>query len=82
MTTPAKNLPWQADSKPLMLAPLQGLTNQAMRALFVDWVRPDTVFTEFLRVSNVSRKRLARNDLTEAGSATGGVPLVAQLVGR
>jgi len=65
-----------------MLAPMQGLTNRAMRALFIDWVRPDVVFTEFMRVSNVSRKRLVRNDLTEAGSASGGVPLVAQLVGN
>lgn len=65
-----------------MLAPMQGVTNRALRALFIDWVRPDVVFTEFMRVSNVSRKRLARNDLAEAGSATGGVPLVAQLVGN
>ena len=65
-----------------MLAPLQGLTNRAMRALFVDWVRPDVVFTEFMRVSNVSRKRLQRNDLKEAASTTGNVPLVAQLVGN
>lgn len=82
MTLPAKNLPWPTDSTPLMLAPLQGLTNQAMRALFVDWVRPDTVFTEFLRVSNVSRKRLARKDLEDSAAATGDVPLVAQLVGN
>lgn len=75
-------LPWRADETPLMLAPMQGLTNRAMRGLFIDWVRPDVVFTEFMRVSNVSRKRLIRNDLTEAGSATGGVPLVAQLVGN
>lgn len=75
-------LPWRAGTPPLMLAPMQGLTNRAMRAMFIDWVRPDVVFTEFMRVSNVSRKRLIRNDLTEAGSATGGVPLVAQLVGN
>lgn len=74
--------PWRHGELPLMLAPMQGLTNRAMRALFIDWVRPDVVFTEFMRVSNVSRKRLIRNDLTEAGSATGGVPLVAQLVGN
>jgi tRNA-dihydrouridine synthase len=74
--------PWRDGEPPLMLAPMQGLTNRAMRALFIDWVRPDVVFTEFMRVSNVSRKRLIRNDLTEAGSATGGVPLVAQLVGN
>ena len=75
-------LPWRSGKTPLMLAPMQGLTNRAMRAMFIDWVRPDVVFTEFMRVSNVSRKRLMRNDLTEAGSATGGVPLVAQLVGN
>ena len=76
------NLPWREGETPIMLAPMQGLTNRAMRALFIHWVRPDVVFTEFMRVSNVSRKRLVRNDLTEAGSATGGVPLVAQLVGN
>ena len=65
-----------------MLAPMQGLTNRAMRDVFIDWVRPDVVFTEFMRVSNVSRKRLVRNDLIEAGSTAGGVPLVAQLVGN
>ncbi len=76
------NLPWHEGENPIMLAPMQGLTNRAMRALFIHWVRPDVVFTEFMRVSNVSRKRLVRNDLTEAGSAIGGVPLVAQLVGN
>jgi tRNA-dihydrouridine synthase B len=75
-------LPWQEGTKPLMLAPLQGLTNRAMRALFIDWVRPDAVFTEFMRVSNVSRKTLAPSDLREAASTTGDVPLVAQLVGN
>ena len=75
-------LPWRDGESPLILAPMQGLTNRAMRAVFIDWVRPDVVFTEFMRVSNVSRKRLIRNDLTEAGSATKGVPLVAQLVGN
>jgi tRNA-dihydrouridine synthase len=77
-----RTLPWQEDTQPLMLAPLQGLTNRAMRALFIDWVRPDTVFTEFMRVSSVSRKNLARNDLKEAASTTGDVPLVTQLVGN
>lgn len=65
-----------------MLAPLQGLTNRAMRALFVDWVRPDVVFTEFMRVSNGSRRHLAPRDQKEAISTAGDVPLVAQLVGN
>ncbi len=65
-----------------MLAPLQGLTNRATRALFIDWVRPDVVFTEFMRVSSVGRKHLSRNDLKEAASTNGKIPLVAQLVGN
>jgi tRNA-dihydrouridine synthase len=77
-----RKLPWEKNSTPLMLAPLQGLTNRAMRALFIEWVRPDVVFTEFMRVSNVSRKSLANRDLKEAASTTGNVPLVAQLVGN
>ena len=81
MTDDMRTLPWKEGVTPLMLAPLQGLTNRAVRALFIDWVRPDVVFTEFMRVSNVSRKSLARNDLKEAASTTGDVPLVVQLVG-
>ena len=77
-----RTLPWKEGTKPLMLAPLQGLTNRAMRALFIDWVCPDTVFTEFMRVSSVSRKNLARNDLKEVASTAGDVPLVTQLVGN
>lgn len=79
---PLCTLPWQKRDTPLMLAPLQGLTNRAMRALFIDWVRPDVVFTEFMRVSSVGRKHLSRNDLKEAASTNGNVPLVAQLVGN
>ncbi len=75
-------LPWPEGTKPLMLAPMQGLTNRALRALFIEWVRPDVVFTEFMRVSNVSRKRLRRSDLVEAASTTADTPLVAQLVGN
>ncbi len=75
-------LPWQRGIRPLMLAPMQGLSNRAMRSLLIEWVRPDVVFTEFMRISNVSRKRLSRNDLREAGSTSGNVPLVVQLVGN
>lgn len=82
LETDLRKLPWAKDQTPLMLAPLQGLTNRATRALFIDWVRPDVVFTEFMRVSSVGRKHLSRNDLKEAASTTGDVPLVAQLVGN
>jgi tRNA-dihydrouridine synthase B len=76
------SLPWPPGHTPLMLAPMQGLTNRALRSLFIDWVRPDVVFTEFMRVKSSPVKRLSASDLREAGSAGGGVPLVAQLVGH
>ncbi len=75
-------LPWNENVTPLMLAPMQGLTNRAMRKVLINWVRPDTVFTEFVRVSSVSRKRIANSDRIEAAATHGGVPLVVQLVGH
>lgn len=66
-----------------MLAPMQGLTNRALRALFIDWVRPDTVFTEFMRVNpGGARQALRAGDLREAAAAEWGVPLVVQLIGH
>ncbi len=78
----SNRLPWATGNTPLMLAPMQGLTNRAMRALFIDWVRPDVVFTEFMRVGHASRKGLIRSDRKEASSPHGDVPMVAQLVGH
>jgi len=74
-------LPWQPGRRPLMLAPLQGLTNSAMRQLVIERGRPDLVFTEFLRVSSVSRRRFGRRDMADLVAEQGGVPLVVQLVG-
>jgi tRNA-dihydrouridine synthase len=66
-----------------MLAPMQGLTNRAMRSLFIQWVRPDTVFTEFVRVNPVaSVRRIAPGDLREMAAEEEGVPLVVQLIGH
>ncbi|MGD0585985.1 MAG: tRNA-dihydrouridine synthase family protein [Oryzomonas sp.] len=66
-----------------MLAPMQGLTNQAMRRLFINWVRPDTVFTEFMRVNAAAPvRRLSAADLREIAPQEGGVPLVVQLIGH
>jgi tRNA-dihydrouridine synthase B len=77
------SLPWQPGTIPLMLAPMQGLTNRALRALFIDWVRPDVVFTEFMRVNAAAPvKRLSAVDLKEAAAAEKGVPLVVQLIGH
>jgi len=80
--TPTSALPWSAERPPLMLAPMQGLTNPALRSLFIEWVRPDVVFTEFVRVSAVSRKRIAPGDLRQMAARENGVPLVVQLIGR
>ncbi|TWJ17763.1 tRNA-dihydrouridine synthase [Geobacter argillaceus] len=79
---PPRSLPWPQGEMPLMLAPMQGLTNRAIRSLFVQWVRPDTVFTEFMRVSSVSAKRLTPSDRREITDTEEGVPLVVQLVGH
>ncbi|HLO26959.1 MAG TPA: tRNA-dihydrouridine synthase family protein [Geobacteraceae bacterium] len=66
-----------------MLAPMQGFTNRALRALFIDWVRPDVVFTEFVRVNPLAaKKRMAASDLREMAPVEGGVPLVVQLIGH
>jgi tRNA-dihydrouridine synthase len=66
-----------------MLAPMQGLTNHELRALFVDWVRPDVVFTEFVRVNAAApRRRISRSDLRELRAEEQGVPLVTQLIGH
>jgi tRNA-dihydrouridine synthase len=76
-------LPWQSGTIPLMLAPMQGLTNRALRADFIEQVRPDVVFTEFMRVNAAAAvKRLSPSDLREIAPAEGGVPLVVQLVGH
>ena len=79
----ASALPWQAGTLPLMLAPMQGLTNRALRAHFIQQVRPDVVFTEFMRVNPVAAvKRLSASDLREIAPDEEGVPLVVQLVGH
>ena len=83
-TRPARaTLPWPEGTPPLMLAPMQGLTNRAMRALFADWVRPDLLFTEFMRVHAASTKRrLSSSDRREIISGEQGIPLVVQLIGH
>jgi len=66
-----------------MLAPMQGLTNRALRSLFASWVHPDTLFTEFMRVAaGETRKRLSLSDLQEIAAEEQGIPLVVQLIGH
>jgi tRNA-dihydrouridine synthase len=64
-----------------MLAPMQGLTNRALRTLFIEWVRPDVVFTEFVRVKASTRRNISGNDRQEVAHGAGNVPLVVQLIG-
>jgi tRNA-dihydrouridine synthase len=62
---------------------MQGLTNQALRGYFIDMVKPDLVFTEFMRVNPVAAvKRLAPADLRQMAEFESGVPLIVQLVGH
>lgn len=75
-------LPWLPGQKPLMLAPMQGLTNGALRSLFTSWVRPDVVWTEFMRVNHSAKKRLMPSDVKEISAAEDGIPLVVQLIGH
>ena len=85
MGTVTRTLPWVAGSVPLMLAPMQGVTNRAVRKVFAQWVRPDVLFTEFMRVrpgTEVSAPRLSDGDLDDARPSEHGVPLVVQLIGR
>ncbi len=75
-------LPWRAGTTPLMLAPMQGLTNAALRACYLERYQPDLVFTEFVRVQPQSRKRIGRGDLDEISAHASNIPLVVQLIGN
>jgi len=76
-------LPWQPGTTPLMLAPMQGLTNRALRAYFIEHVRPDVIFTEFMRVNTApAGESLNAVDRRDIASEQDGVPLVVQLVGH
>jgi tRNA-dihydrouridine synthase len=66
-----------------MLAPMQGLTNRALRAYFIEHVRPDVIFTEFMRVNTApAGEHLIAADRRDVASEQDGVPLVVQLVGH
>jgi tRNA-dihydrouridine synthase B len=78
-------LPWPEGTLPLMLAPMQGVTNRAVRQVFAQWVRPDVLFTEFMRTRPGTEgigARLSGSDLEDAKASEHGIPLVVQLIGR
>ncbi len=76
------SLPWAKGTTPLMLAPMQGLTNDALRTCYIEHYQPDIVFTEFVRVQTQSRKRIAKAELGEIAAHSSDVPLVVQLIGN
>jgi tRNA-dihydrouridine synthase len=75
-------LPWQPGTTPLMLAPMQGLTNRSLRSYFIEQVRPDVIFTEFMRVKAGAAIPLLPADVRDIAPEQEGVPLVVQLVGH
>lgn len=75
-------LPWPPAQRPLMLAPMQGLTNRAMRSIQAELGRPDVLFTEFLRVRQQQAHRITRSDRRESVAHVFDIPLVAQLMGH
>ncbi len=74
-------LPWGDTRLPLLLAPMQGLTNRGLRWVYGTQVRPDALFTEFVRVRPGSKTPVTPADFVEATSAVPGIPLVVQVIG-
>lgn len=74
-------LPWGTQPSPLLLAPMQGLTNRGLREVFGTTVKPDVLFTEFVRVRPGSATPVSNVDFTEATTEVPGIPLVVQVIG-
>ena len=64
-----------------MLAPMQGLTNRALRSLFVERYQPDVVFTEYFLVKTDKGSPISKSDRQEVAASVDTVPLVVQLIG-
>ena len=54
-------LPWAEHDRPLMLGPMQGLTNRVTRAVMAEASAPDVLFTEFVRVRPQAKQVIAFN---------------------
>lgn len=74
-------VPWNEHQTPLMLAPMQGVTNRALRDVFGRTAKPDVLFTEFVRVRPGAKELITNSDLIEATTAFSGIPLVVQVIG-
>lgn len=79
---PPNSLPWAPGAFPLMLAPMQGVTNRMVRRYFLQTSRPDVVFTEFVRVSGVDKTHIPKRDKAELTAFEEDAPLVVQLIGH
>ncbi len=75
------SLPWNPTHAPLMLAPMQGLTNRALRSVYAETAKPDVLFTEFVRVRPRAKVMVAQSDFTEALATSQGIPLIVQVIG-
>lgn len=64
-----------------MLAPMQGLTNRALRGVYAEAASPDVLFTEFVRVRPGAKKIVVPSDFVEALAVSPGIPLVVQVIG-
>ena len=64
-----------------MLAPMQGLSNRGMRRTMGEWVHPDVLFTEFLRIRQGAKRLISESDRLEALATVDDIPLVVQLIG-
>lgn len=60
---------------------MQGLTNRGLRGVFGATVKPDVLFTEFVRVRPRSDQVVTPADFTEATTEVPGIPLVVQVIG-
>ena len=60
---------------------MQGVTNRGLREVFGTTVRPDVLFTEFVRVRPGSPTPVTNADFVEATTEVPGVPLVVQVIG-
>jgi len=60
---------------------MQGVTNRGLREVFGTTVRPDVLFTEFVRVRPGAATPVTNVDFIEATTEVPGVPLVVQVIG-
>ncbi len=61
---------------------MQGATNGSVRQVFARSEKPDTLFTEFIRIANNGKGKIQPSDRRELAANEEGLPLVVQLIGH